>query len=294
MNRREFLAAAPMVFGLRELLAPLAAAACGRQDNVKPPAWFTSALARMKQTSRPGLILVAPADEKERRNFGEQLYALVESKDADVREVLLEAVVVCLTPQLAARLVPPAVREAAADGRVEGGEGTRVMLDSDGKRLAADSPGASAFEKPADFVASCRSLLHGPKGERLKDVVACVQKALPARDREEIAAALEAADVEERAGDDSLATLKTRADAIVPWLVQARLTAVFDAGRRRLRSVIEGVVPQGALPFGVSVPRFRSGCGGISECDEERDVAVKCGMAAAPEHSRKFVKILTE
>src|SRR5262245_4219499 len=117
MNRRDFLrgaTAAPLIFGLPTLFA---------QDEASRPAWLEAAFKRMKDNGLPGLVLVAPAAEDERRSLGEQLLKLVEQPNDDVRELFLETVVICMPPDLARKH----------------GDGNRLLLSPRGEKIAADT-----------------------------------------------------------------------------------------------------------------------------------------------------------
>jgi hypothetical protein len=68
MDRRAFLsilAGAPVVFGLREVLA---------QEQDLRPEWFKQALARMKERKLHGVVIIAPADEAEQLELGRVLW----------------------------------------------------------------------------------------------------------------------------------------------------------------------------------------------------------------------------
>jgi len=273
MNRRNFLqsvAAAPAVFGLSDLFA---------QDETPAPAWWSEALKRMKDTSRRGIVLVAPEADADRRAFAEAIYAILDSKDADVRETLFEAVHICVTPALAKRLV--------------GGEGNRVLLDSDGKRLEADIVKTETIDDAKAFVVSWRTLLHGAKGDRLRASVDRVRAALAEKERAEVEKALDALDIEGEAPAAAMITLAGCADRVASWLVMARREAVYEAGRSRVRTLIAAALDKsGRLPYGAKMPKFIDACGHWQETEGSEDVAVDCGMGKAGRASRKFIKLL--
>ncbi len=290
MNRRAFLqsaAAAPLVFGLSDLFAPLDSAACGdlargAQDAVSPK-WWGEALKRMKDTSRYGVVLVAPEAEAERRAFAEAVYAVLESKDADVRELLFETVHICLTPALASKLAA--------------GDGNRVLLDPDGKRVDADVVKTETFDDAKAFVESWRALVHGAKGDRLRASVARIKAGLVVKERAAVEMALDALDVESDAPAAALITLGGCADRIAPWLVMARREAVYAQGRSRVRTVLTAAAEKsGALPYGARMPKFIDVCGHWREmkADENEGTAFECGMGKAGRESRKFIKLLDE
>src|SRR5262245_1687643 len=202
IDRRTFLAGAPMIFGLPSLFA----------QEEKKPEWLTAALKKMKQSRRCALVIVAPADADARVAMGEQLLALVESKDADLRMLCAEAVVICLRRELAKKTI----------GDVEAKENA-VVLDADGKRLVAGTLTGSAFEKPASFVEAALPLLRGSDGARLKGAVESVRGALSAADREAVTRAVDLVDTEGEAPAAAMGTLRTHAERIAPWLAFASL-----------------------------------------------------------------------
>jgi len=268
MNRRDFIlgaAATPLVFGLTDLFA---------QDAPAKPKWLDEAFKRMKETARPGLVLVAPAAAAERRTFGQEMLELIESKDLETRELFVEAVVICLAPEIAARHI-----DASAN---------RVMLDADGKVVAGDTV---AIDEA--FVASCRDFLHGKDGGRLRATVKVVREGL--KDAAKVEAAIEKVDTDGDEPAEAVAELKAVADRVAPWLVLARLEAVHKEGRERLRGVIASIKGRD-LPYGAVMPKFMSACGHWSEVEDPDKVqpGPACGMAKAGRGSRKFIKFLTE
>ncbi len=271
MNRRNFLqtaAATPLVFGLDDLLAQDA-------GDERKPAWLKTALQQMKDLQRDAIVLIAPADERGRRALGEALHALTESKDPDVRELFVEAVFVCMTPELAKKHLPA-------------GDGNRVLLSPDGKRASGDTVDAEAIEK--EFVASMRTLLHGAKNERFPELVARGRAVV------DVGKALDEIDTDGPEPAEAIRTVRAHAAKIAPWLVFARMDAVHEKGRARLRAVLAGL-PGGQVPYGASLPRFTDICGHWREIEKPEDDiggAVECGMAKAGRNSRKFLKFLTE
>ncbi len=290
MNRRSFLqsaAATPLVFGLSDLFGSLDAAVCcdlaaGGQD-VAAPKWWGDALKRMKDTSRYGVVLVAPEAEADRRSFAEAVYALLESKDAEVRELLFETVHICLTPALASKL--------------SAGDGNRILLDPDGKRVGGDVVTPETFEDAKSFIASWRTLVHGAKGDRLRASVDRIKAGLAEKERADVEMALDVLDAEGDAPAAALITLGGCADRIAPWLVMARSEAIFAQGRTRVRAVLTAAADKaGTLPYGAKMPKFIDVCGHWREMkpDENEGTAFECGMGKAGRASRKFIKLLDE
>src|SRR5688572_21063721 len=152
MNRRTFLrvaAAAPCVFGLRELLA---------QDPDVRPAWFKLALARMKERKLYGVVVLAPSADPAQKKFGEAIWELLEEKNPAAHELFLTSVFIFLTP-------------AAAEscGVLKAGEEVdRLLLDPDGGRVAGDRFDPKSVHAEKDFVSSFTPFVHGEEGARLK------------------------------------------------------------------------------------------------------------------------------
>jgi hypothetical protein len=268
MDRRTFLLATPLVFGLRELFA--------QDAPPKKPAWLDEAFKRMKETARPGLVLVAPAADAERRTFGQEMHDLLESKEPDARELFVEAVVICLAPDVAAKHIDA--------------KGNRIMLDADGKVVASDTVAVDET-----FVASCREFLHAKDGARLRATVRRVHEGLKDGERAPIESAIDKVDTDGDEPAEALGELKKVADRVAPWLVLARLEAVHKQGRERLRRVLESIAVR-ALPYGTLLPKFVDICGHWREVQtpDEEGAAFECGMAKAGRGSRKFIKFLTE
>ncbi len=279
MNRRTFLAlgaGAPAVFGLTEVLAfpP------GRQDDARP-AWYSEALKRMKETGRCGVALVAPEGPGSLLEFGQALLERIEADDADVREMLFETVFICLTAAHAKALLP--------------GEGNRLLLDPDGKRIAGDAVAIETLDDTRKFVDSFRAFVHGERGERLRDSVATLRKGLSATEREEIEKSIDALDTDAAAPEVATVLVSGKAERIASWLVCARLEAVHAQGRDRLRGLIAAAYAKRAsrLPFGTRLPKFRSICGHNTEVEEGEDrPGPPCGMAESSKQGRRFIKVL--
>ncbi len=217
MKRREFIvgaAAAPLVFGLRDLFA---------QDAAEPK-WWQAAKLRMKSTTRCGLVLVSPDGDVGRQEMGRLLFDLVRGKDEDVHVILAEAVVICLRPEFANKFVRAADEKANC-----------YVLDADSKRLAACEIAIEQLRKPADFVAAARKALHGADGKLLREAVERTKRALSEADRTAVARAIEILDVEGDVAAETGLALARHADRIAPWLAFASLDAVYKLGRERLR-----------------------------------------------------------
>ncbi|HZL72595.1 MAG TPA: hypothetical protein VFC86_09050, partial [Planctomycetota bacterium] len=148
LDRRTFLkaaAAAPCIFGLREIFA---------QEPDARPEWYKQALARMKERKLHGVVIVAPAAEPEQLELGRRLWVLLDGDFPEVHELLLTGVFVVMTPALA---------ESAGVRKADEKE-DRFLLDPEGKRIASDIRDATAFDKAGGFVASFAPVLFGESG----------------------------------------------------------------------------------------------------------------------------------
>ncbi len=275
MDRRAFLqgmAASPLILGLPELFA---------QDE-KRPAWLTAALKRMKETRRCALVIVAPAEQEARVALGEQLLALVESKDASLRALAAECVVVCLRRDLSAKTF----------GEIDEKENA-IVLDADAKRVTTGTITKEALEKPETAVAAASLLLHGSDGARLKAAVEKVRAGL--EDADAVAKAIDAADCEEAPPAEAMATLRRRADRIAPWLAFATLDAVYKPARERYRALLielaDRAEPDKAsglrLPYGAKLQ-------GSAKPLPKGDPCPACGMAIVEPESKRFIDFLGE
>jgi hypothetical protein len=275
MDRRAFLqglAASPMIFGLPELFS---------QDE-KRPAWLTAAIKRMKETKRCALVIVAPAEEEARVALGEQLLALVESKDASLKALAAECVAVCLRRELATK----------SFGEIDAKENA-IVLDADAKRVTTGTITKEALEKPETAVAAASLLLHGSDGSRLRAAVEKVRAGLD--DADAVAKAIDAVDCEEAAPAEAMALLRKRADRIAPWLAFATLDAVYKPARERYRGLLlelaDRAEPDKAsglrLPYGAKLK-------GSAKRVPAGDPCPACGMAIVEPESKRFLDFLVE
>jgi len=288
LDRRTFLkaaAAAPCIFGLREIFA---------QEPDARPEWFKQALARMKERKLHGMVVIAPRSEEEQLALGRQLWDLLEGDFPEVHELLLTSVFVVMTPALA---------EASGVRKADETE-DRFVLDPEGRRVAADTRDAKAFDTAAGFVASFGPFLHGNSWERLKARADELEKAA----REDVPAALRklgSEEIEEREWASGI--LLAWADKMAPLYAWKRRTATDPEVVARLKSVVErhfhtlAPTVQGAqLPFGTRTPRFTNGgCGRRREVLEieskDSEEMVACGMARIDDSKvRMFLRFLTK
>ena len=267
MDRRRFLAglgAAPFVFGLDDLSAQA------------DPAWKEAAFRRMKETRRHGVVLVLPPEAK-REGWAEALRALIHSEREEVYELFSEAVFICMTAELA------------------GAQGNRLLLDPDGKRIAADTVAwdltaaggfhdRHRFSEPDEVLKSLRLFLHGEGDARLKKSAAEIAVSLPVEVKPAVEK-LEAESIEER-GQARAALLK-HADALMPWLVLMKQEAPAGERRSQLAEVIQAHFksfqedrPGSRLPYGCAL------------VTERVDPCPPCGMAVVTDPSRNFLKRL--
>jgi hypothetical protein len=258
MDRRTFLsiaAGSPLLFGLRELLA---------QET--EPDFIARALKRMKETRRWGVFLVIPEAEAARRALGQGLLDQMPTGSKRGRqgfELFTAHVFVCLSADQAGKL---------GMGLKRGPDGViRLLVNSEGKQIAADRVPLEVFEDSAKFIPSFKTFIHGADGARLRDHAQEIAKSLD----EKVKKAAEG-----RSGDD-IATLTAAADAIAPWLLQKSVEnpeGVFDdvLWNYYVRQSLQN--PEPALPFGLKVER------GVVE-----DPCPPCGMAAYRPAAYKFI-----
>jgi len=287
LDRRTFLkaaAAAPCIFGLREIFA---------QEPDARPEWFKQALARMKERKLHGMVVIAPRSEEEQLALGRQLWDLLEGDFPEVHELLLTSVFVVMTP---------AIAEASGVRKADEKE-DRFLLDPEGKRIAADIRDATAFDKAGGFVASFAPILHGESGQRLKSRAEELGAAAPTAVFDALRE-LGADEIETR--DQASAALLERAGELLPFYAWKRRTATDPEVAARLKSIVERHYLASKkdefgprLPFGTKIPKFAGGgCGGWREVGEGRkegEVMVACGMAVIEEPKiRMFLRFLTK
>lgn len=288
MNRRAFLkfaAAAPCVFGLRDLLA--------QEPPDLRPAWFKDALARMKERKLHGVVVIAPSADPAQKQFGVLVRDLVEGAFPAVHELMLTSAFIFMTP---------AVAEACGVRKADE-ESTRFLLDPDGKRVAADSPDPKSVENDKSFVESFVPFVHGENGDRLKALSLEVMGSVTAK---VFKAMVDLGADELLTREVASADLVAHAADLVPYYAWKRRTASDPEVASRLLAVIEthyrslpGTVPP-RLPFGTRVPKFADrGCGSMrelaeSEAQPDRPM-VACGMGRIDASETKaFLRFLTK
>lgn len=287
MIRRDFLtilAGSPFVFGLRELF--------GQDAPSDSPDWFKAALKRMKETRRYGVLLVIPPGKEAQARLGQGLMArfsqTFQGGNDDI-EIFVANVFICLSEARARQLT---------GGKLEG-DGTiaegvhRVLLDPEGRRVAADRVDPSVLEDSSKFRESFRKLVAGDDGSRLRNHAREIEKTLP----DEILKAVDrisrpprrvesGQEAEELRGAMDL--VKGRIDSIAPWLAHLTVKEENEKSflQTRLRSIFrEHCIersfrdPDPSLPFGIKV-----------EAMPPEDPCPPCGRSAIlPGKARKFL-----
>ncbi len=265
-TRRRFLlqaGSAPLVLGL---------GACGSE-----PDWLGPALERMEREGRLGLVIRLPADPDRRCALGHALVDLLERRDLDVREMLLEADFLCLGDRAIRSLRGPS------------SGGGLLLIDARGTIMDA-----CALEDPWDLGAQARRLLHGGSGERLE------VRARAARTK----CSPEAIEAFERSTRDPVADVdlaRTHAASLVPLLVRERAQRDdlprSEWAERVLAAhadSVEGRRSDFRLPYGAET---RAGPRGGDPCCLERrrppSSCMACGMAFVAPRAREFVRFLS-
>lgn len=278
LDRRAFLAqaaAVPLFFGLREILAD--------DSAQEQPGWYADALRRMKETGRPGLVLVVPDDDAGRRRMGQALWVLANEEHPEAHELLSEAVFVCMTSDVADAVL-----------RTGGERGNRFLVDAGGKRLAGDAIDPALLDSPARFVASFRPFLRGESNDRLRERAALIGRDFSPELREAVVS-LDSDDVTAR--EKSAQVLLKHADRIIPYLAWLGVSAGAErSGRARdviRRSYAATREDQSGprLPYGSVLPNFTWACNTLVEGTE---AAIRCGLASTPSPARKFLRFMTK
>jgi hypothetical protein len=288
MDRRTFLkaaAAAPCIFGLRELFA---------QETETRPEWFRKALDRMKERKLHGVVVLAPEADPKQLEFGRTLWLFLEGDFPEAHELFLTGVFIFMTP---------AAAEASGIRKPDEKE-TRFLLDPDGKRIAADSCGPTVFTRVDEFTASFASFLYGSSDQRLK-ARADEQGASAAAGVHTALLDLGADELEAR--DKATHILAGRAADLIPFFAWKRRTATDPEVASRLKSIIErhfrslaDDAPGARLPFGTRIPKFANGgCGSRREVveNEPKDTGpmVACGMGRVDEpRIQMFLRFLAK
>ena len=276
MDRRAFLAAGPLVFGLDALFAQEQGAA----------AWIDAALKRMKDSGRFGLVFVAPEADPLQKRVGTALWDLTRS--AHVRGLLAETVLICVLP-VHARAV------AATPGML-------VLLAPDGSAADASPLKVETLEDPVRFAATVDALLRAD-GRREKRA-----EAIRAGLSDDLRGALDGLDVGDlEARENAFAAVAGAGDRIAPLLAQMSRTGRSEECRGRAAQALARVYERAAedvhgpkLPYGARVPRLAGrGCGGEGEIPEDAPknppAIFACGMARIPDGPpRRFLRFLSK
>jgi hypothetical protein len=262
MMRRDFLriaGATPLIVGLDRLFA---------QDN-GIPTWYADALKRMKETRRQGLVIVVPEEAGARELWSQALLALLDADHNDAREIFGIAVVVCVTPEIAAKTV-----------RAAGSKDNRFLLDTDGKALSSSTIDLDALKLEV-FVKSSQELL---LGDRLKAAADAIAKDAP----DSVRTALDKLGGESlEARDEARGVLEAKADAIFPLLVWMRITTKSQDVRHSIAAVIKGWTTSrgdSRVPFGAKIEKLELP---INNCGP-------CGKVVARPAQRRFLSFLAK
>jgi len=291
MDRRTFLkaaAAAPCIFGLRQLFAQEAVAAATAPD------WFKAALARMKERKLHGVVLIAPATPGEEKALGMALWDLLDGDHGAAHELFTAGVFIGMTPRIA----------AACGLRKEGERENRILLDPDGTRIAAEIYTSETLATGEAFAKSFEPFLFGKERELLKARAEEANKSAP----DELRLALRdlaAEGIETR--EQAASTVLAQAADYHPLYSWLRRTSPEAEVRSALRSILERHYQEAKkeafgprLPFGTRVPKFvPGGCGGMREVPEngkeDTGSMEACGRARIEEPKvRVFLRFLTQ
>ncbi|HLY07818.1 MAG TPA: hypothetical protein VKW04_00810 [Planctomycetota bacterium] len=265
LDRRSFLtgvAAAPLIYGLREL------SALGEEPD---PEWLPAALARMKETGRWGVVLVLPP-EKDRFAFGQALWALtgIPTEGVEAHPLFCEAVFSVLTAEQAKKKfgVAPTAR--------------RILLSADGKVLESDADDVD-YRDPKSFASSFRLFIQGKDNARLTPRAAEIERELPAELREALGK------LGSESPEDVLGVklaLGRQVERLVIVLVQRAETSPVELVRKRAANLItshyaslDEKAPGSKVPYGATGPHYFDPCR-------------SCGMAVVSPRSRMFLKFL--
>ncbi len=234
LSRRTVLAA-PLAFGLDALTG------CGgaAEDALE------AGLARMRETGRFGLVLVAPADEAQARKLGRDLHRLLGTGPAEARELACSVVLIGLPRDLARRRI-----------RADLPAHPVFLLSPEGKLVdsAFYDPASDAFEQvrgagtdpgPANLLRLLRSTVFD--GESLVLERASKKLELSVDEKNALAA------LEGERWEDAAAFLRPRAERLGP-LLALRARASEEPLCGRIRSVFNPT-PNAApkLPYGMTV-----------------------------------------
>ena len=279
MIRRDFLAilaGSPFIFGLRELLAQEPAP---KPDPKAAPDWYASALKSMKELNLPGVVLIVPEGIDPKSRLARALLSRLKDESSAVHEILTGCVLICLPEGI---LKPPSDSKEFPPNR--------VLLDTDGARVADDFLEIGTIEESDGFVSSFRMLLHGKDRSRLDASARKIREA----STPETLQALKDLDAEDIATREKAAGLLLGvARRIQPLLVHTRITSESGEVRTRAAALLEKLflgIPQTKpgprLPFGTMIvkrpevePRGADPCPG-------------CGMSVIGPAHKEFLEFL--
>lgn len=296
MDRRRFLgttlagsAVTSLAFGLDELLQ------ASDFDGSDAPKFWIEARKAMTESGRPALVFVAPRGSNDRRTLGQELFALLErlgSSTVPGRALTAEGEIaslchfVCLTRPLAERLLKL--------------EGNCALVYPDGEVLAQDTFPFQSLSR--DFPKFVPRLVRGKDDAHLTNLAQRSLARLTDDDRVQVTRALRTltdpglvvANIQP--ARDVLAPLAPR---IVPALVRAH----HDAGTRKGKVALSGMLPRPSrptaakpvLPYGAELPRFNEVCGHWEEIKPDDEIIViDCGMARPTPSGRRYLKFIAK
>lgn len=299
LARRDFLQqAAATIIGFPFLDAIGQAA-----EPAAKPDLLALARQRMKQETKPGMVVVIPPKPEDSEMLANQLSQLLGGHDAscalwptrnsDGQIVLLgqgdfsaqmlfcQAVFVCLPADEVRQAFPDAPVDAAL-----------VLLDLEGKTVTSLPAQAELFGK--EFTARAGELLHGKNGERLAATVRAQREALGAAQAAEFDRALKDLEADNfavrQAATEKLEALAPRATALLATAHRQR--PPLDLARRldQLFVLVYKAAPSdqasARLPFGVAWNKRSGGC--------VDNIFAKCGLSSTPPPARQFLRFLAE
>ena len=240
------------------------------------PEWLPAALDHLRRERKLGLVLRLPREPDRRCAIGHELEAIADEATLDGREILLEALFLCMEDD---------VVRACLRGAPEGFD--VLLIDARGTVIDGH-----AMDSPDDLLETARCLLDGESGERLAERVDAARRLCPPEALAAYKRRTEGPDTERAIA---------HAASILPLLIHGRhqredlhlawwSDRVLCAYLRALpASSWDGSSPHGA--------RFQPYDPRATRCCEERWsqalTCQSCGMSLADARSRSFVRFLS-
>jgi hypothetical protein len=294
LGRREFLrrsAAATLILGF-----PFVGRAVHAADGPADPGDVLDlARTRIKEETKPGLVLLVPADPAAAVRMADELARLLDAgpkpgeklalgevpgrigpRDGAVKRLFCQAIFVCLPAERARK----EFSNLKADTAV-------VLLDLAGKPIDELKAEPGLYGK--DFAEKMTDFLHGPEGDHLAATVAAQRAALGRDAAQQLDAGLRdlSDDVfaTRQAANRQLSLLAPKATAALAAALRER--PALDLSRRLERLFVEVYndalteKPGARLPYGV-------------QCTVVSANVCKCGHSSTPADTRLFLRFLTE